>query len=179
MAWTSPRTWTTAEIVTASIMNTHVRDNFDETVPAKATAADQFFVATGANAIERRITGQSNVNTLETTTSTSYTDLATVGPATTITTGTRALVLLTANLWNDTANQIAIMAYAVSGATTASASDNTALYAASDTGGQQFQMSWGQLRTGLTAGSNTFTAKYRVISGTGNFRRRFITIIPL
>lgn len=27
MAWTTPRTWTDGELVTASIMNTHVRDN--------------------------------------------------------------------------------------------------------------------------------------------------------
>ena len=27
MAWTAPRTWVVAEIVTASVMNTHVRDN--------------------------------------------------------------------------------------------------------------------------------------------------------
>lgn len=27
MAWTSPRTWTTAELVSASMLNTHVRDN--------------------------------------------------------------------------------------------------------------------------------------------------------
>lgn len=27
MAWTAPRTWTTGEVVTAAIMNTHVRDN--------------------------------------------------------------------------------------------------------------------------------------------------------
>lgn len=29
MAWTTPRTWVTSEVVTASIMNTHVRDNFN------------------------------------------------------------------------------------------------------------------------------------------------------
>ncbi len=29
MAWTSPRTWTTGELVTAAIMNTHVRDNLN------------------------------------------------------------------------------------------------------------------------------------------------------
>lgn len=28
MAWTAPRTWTTGEVVTSTIMNTHVRDNF-------------------------------------------------------------------------------------------------------------------------------------------------------
>ena len=27
MAWTTPRTWTTGELVTAAFMNTHVRDN--------------------------------------------------------------------------------------------------------------------------------------------------------
>ncbi|MDA1330693.1 MAG: hypothetical protein O3B43_06485 [Chloroflexi bacterium] len=29
MAWTTPRTWTTSELVTASIMNTHIRDNLN------------------------------------------------------------------------------------------------------------------------------------------------------
>lgn len=29
MAWTTPRTWVTGEIVTASLMNTHVRDNLN------------------------------------------------------------------------------------------------------------------------------------------------------
>ena len=29
MAWTSPRTYTTGELITAAIMNTHVRDNFN------------------------------------------------------------------------------------------------------------------------------------------------------
>lgn len=29
MAWTAPRTWATSEVVTAAIMNTHVRDNFN------------------------------------------------------------------------------------------------------------------------------------------------------
>jgi len=29
MAWTTPRTWVDGEIVTADIMNTHVRDNLD------------------------------------------------------------------------------------------------------------------------------------------------------
>lgn len=29
MAWTAPRTWVTAEIVTAALMNTHLRDNLN------------------------------------------------------------------------------------------------------------------------------------------------------
>ena len=31
MAWTDPRTWTIGEIVTKAIMDTHVRDNLNET----------------------------------------------------------------------------------------------------------------------------------------------------
>ena len=30
MAWTTPRTWVDGEVVTASIMNTHIRDNLNE-----------------------------------------------------------------------------------------------------------------------------------------------------
>ena len=29
MAFSTPRTWSTGEIVTAALMNTHVRDNFN------------------------------------------------------------------------------------------------------------------------------------------------------
>lgn len=34
MAWTTPRTWTAGETVTAAIMNTHVRDNLAVLAPA-------------------------------------------------------------------------------------------------------------------------------------------------
>lgn len=33
MAWTAPRTWTTGELVTKGIMDTHVRDNFNAVLP--------------------------------------------------------------------------------------------------------------------------------------------------
>jgi len=35
MPWTTPRTWTTGEVVTASQLNTHVRDNLDDLRTAK------------------------------------------------------------------------------------------------------------------------------------------------
>jgi hypothetical protein len=34
MAWTTPRTWTTGELVTAAIMNAHIRDNQNVLNPA-------------------------------------------------------------------------------------------------------------------------------------------------
>ena len=53
MSWTAPRTWVTGEIVTASLMNTHVRDNMLETAAAKAAAAGDIFYATAANALTK------------------------------------------------------------------------------------------------------------------------------
>lgn len=51
MSWTAPRTWVTSEVISAAIMNTHVRDNLLETAPAKASAAGQMVFSTAANAI--------------------------------------------------------------------------------------------------------------------------------
>lgn len=53
MAWSSPRTWTTGELVTAAIMNTHVRDNFNQTAPALVTTKGDLVIATAANALAR------------------------------------------------------------------------------------------------------------------------------
>lgn len=49
MAWTTPRTWVTSEIVTAALLNTHLRDNFNVTLPGIAAAAGDTFYASGAN----------------------------------------------------------------------------------------------------------------------------------
>ena len=38
MAWTAPRTWTTSEVVSATIMNTHIRDNLLWLYGARVTA---------------------------------------------------------------------------------------------------------------------------------------------
>lgn len=53
-SWTTPRTWTTGELVTAAIMNTHVRDNLNESAPAKQTSAYDFIVGgSAANSLQR------------------------------------------------------------------------------------------------------------------------------
>ena len=49
MAWSSPRTWVTGEIVTAALMNTHVRDNFNVTAPAVLTAQGDLLYGSAAN----------------------------------------------------------------------------------------------------------------------------------
>jgi hypothetical protein len=119
------------------------------------------------------------VATGQTTTSATYVDLATVGPSVTVTTGTKALVILTTQLGNDAALGWASMGFAVSGATTLAAAQATAV---SGRANADFisQMSATYLVTGLTAGSNTFTAKYQRLSlGTSTFTNRVITVIDM
>jgi len=57
MAWTTPRCWTTGEVVTAAIMTTHVKDNFNVTAPAVLTTVGDILYASGANAPARLAKG--------------------------------------------------------------------------------------------------------------------------
>ena len=59
MAWTDPRTWVTGEVVTASLMNTHVRDNLNMTAPHIVTTAGDIVYATGDSALQRLALGSS------------------------------------------------------------------------------------------------------------------------
>lgn len=117
------------------------------------------------------------VLTGQTTTSTTYTDLATAGPAVTVTTGTKALVILSAELYNNTASSYTMMSFAVSGASTVAASDNNRILL--NASNQYVDCSFAMVVTGLTAGSNTFTAKYKVTTGTGTFSARKIIVVDL
>lgn len=112
----------------------------------------------------------------ETTTSTSFTDLATVGPWVSVDTGTSALVIMTAQQSCSVADGI-YASFDVSGATTVAASTSRAL---SMVGSSQFGMSASFVITGLTPGTNLFTMRYRIaFSGTGTWVNRGIIVIPL
>lgn len=179
MAWTAPRTWTTAEVVTASHMNTHVRDNLLETAPNQASASGELIVSAGSKSVAARQFNQDTVTTNQNTTSTSYTDLTTSGPAVTVTTGTNALVIVSAEMSNQTAGKSNYMDFAVSGATSRSAGDSTALRITSSATTERYAGSRLFYITAITGGSNTFTAKYRVDGGTGNFLNRRIMVLGL
>lgn len=121
----------------------------------------------------------STVSTSQTTSSTSYTDLSTSGPAVTLTTGTMVLLVVYSRLSNDTAGQVTVVSVAVSGASTVAADDARAIAATSAATDQAYRIGSPFLLTGLTAGSNTFTLKYRVDGGTGKFRDRHLAVIPI
>jgi hypothetical protein len=166
-------------IFTAAQFNQYVRDNLNETAPAKATADGGYFVATGVNAIaERTADGGTDLNQGDTA-STTYTDLdapAAIGPTVSVETGTKALVIVRCARQNSGAGS-ARMAYDVSGATTLAAADNRGVHvfgmAGVNVGGSD-----ASLLQALTPGVNTFTAKYRVSSGTGTFSSRRIIVLP-
>jgi len=120
-----------------------------------------------------------SVATQETTASTTLTDLATAGPTVSLTTGTTATLILTANLGNNTNTGVANMGFQIGGASVGIAGPYNGLeyqaFAASAFG----QISYAKRISGLTAGLNTFTAKYAAaIAGTAQFSGREISVTP-
>lgn len=119
-----------------------------------------------------------SIATSEATSSTSYTNLATIGPAVTVdvtTSGSLLVVVFCES--QQPSGDTHYISPALSGANTLAAADSNAAY--------QISTAWvtiGRLVviTGLTAGSTTVTAKYRTGAGLSNdFRNRSIAAIPL
>jgi hypothetical protein len=123
-----------------------------------------------------------SVVTQQGTTSTSFTDLTTAGPAVTLTTGTKVLVIVSCWLNNGSAGGDAESDFAVTGATTRAANEETSLYVKGDPTNTSYGLRASSATyLTVTAGSNTFTAKYRRQAGTGTatFKNRQITVIDL
>lgn len=178
MAWTTPITFVANTVLTAAQLNTYLRDNFMETMPARAVTPGSHFVVAGRNRIEQRTADTGYIGTQEALPAdqTEYTDLATVGPTVTVQTSTQAFVMLHCNVASSS-GKAGWMSYEVSGATDSVAQDNRAV---------MFQSTPGEaggaviLHRDLVEGMNTFTAKYRVsTSGTGKMSQRRLAVFPL
>lgn len=178
MAWTVPMTWVANNALTAAQLNCHLRDNLLETTPAKATVAGQMFAALSKYHITARTPTNSTVATAESTTSGDWVDLATGGPAVTVTTGERAIVMLSCAMFNTSANAGSNMSYMISGATERDPQTSTSIRMDGVTASDQLSFGTIDFITTLTPGSNTFTAKYRRGSGTTTFRDRQIFVWP-
>ncbi len=150
------------------------------------TAGQVLKVNSGATAPEWGAAGGSitsaaaRVETDQDTSSTSYTDLVTSGPAVTLTTGTKVLVIIGCFHYADTTDKYAYASYAISGATTSAASDdfsvNTRMINAAFNASAA---SVASVRT-VTAGSNTFTMKYKTTTpANAHFIHRQIIVIDL
>jgi len=156
----------------------------------KVLAEGQFAFTEDANttwfytgAVWSPVSGQfatAQTNSTQSTASTTYVDLATV-TSVTVTTGTSALCVWHASGLNATGNAGIFVSVAVSGATTVAASDTIAnlVQTPSSSLGVYFPIHSGHIFTGLTAGSNTFTIKFRTGSGTAFFDTRGIQVVAL
>jgi hypothetical protein len=182
--------------ITASWGNANVRDQV--VTPFASRSARNSAIASPIDGMIAAITGDdvlsvynssawlsftplsANVATNESTSSSTYTALATAGPSVTIETGTKALVILTAYMSPATQFSRGYMSVAVSGATTLAASDNFAVtFEAPNAGGADRQTAVALIDT-LTAGVNTFTSQYRVAGGGScSYQNRNLTVIGL
>lgn len=176
-------------VYTAAQFNTFVRDNLNETCPAKASQSGSYFVTSGTNQIAERVIQQAFITQQDGCTATSYADpdqpgLAgspppVPGPALTVFTGTQALVVVGGRIGGGTVSTQSVkMSWQVDGATTISASDLWAAGAVGlgSSGFAYDSRAW--LVTGLVQGLNTFTAKYAISSGTGYFSARSLLVMP-
>lgn len=185
MAWTAPRTWTTGEVVTAAMMNTHVRDNFLETAAATVTTAGDMVYADAANSMGTRLAigatgttlrssgtvpvyrvtdgmvGDSTVTNVSPPTSFSNLNVAAWGLATevaaTVTTGATALVHFGARYVNHTtAGSNVQLSFQITGATTVAASAAWGTISESSASLDFMPAARSHWVTGLTPGSNKF-----------------------
>jgi hypothetical protein len=178
MAWSTLPSYTDGNVLTAAQVLA-IRDNINETAPAKFTAAGQILVSTTANSGAARAPyGETYTGGgTDVTNSTSYVGL-TGSPSFGVTTGTKALVMHGAQITVDTAGSRALASYEISSATTAAAADTWAVGHDVSSAGRIVKASFVYMHT-VTAGSNIFTGRYRVTGGSGTFTLRSINVFPL
>jgi hypothetical protein len=179
MVWTPPLTAIAGSVLTAAEWNVSVRDNLNETAPAKATQAGTIFVGSGVNSIVERLPVEDAVVTQETTTSTSPADLATVGPTVTADTSNIAIIFFRAGISNSTAGATAIAGYDTSGATTLAANIARSISSDGLAANSRLRIGTTVFTDDLTPGINVFKMQYWVSGGTGTFIHRQISVIPL
>lgn len=157
MTWTAPRTWTTGEAVRARYFNTDVRDNM--------TALIGRYHLVSAN---------------ESTTSTAYTDLATIGPSVTVENATKIFAVYGCRMTANTLDGWGAMAPDMTGANTVAASDGVCAHVITrGTTSSNSTVSFFRSYTALTAGQSTITMKYKSSNAahTINFLERYLYVI--
>lgn len=160
---------TNDSVVTANITNSNV---------TTAKIADGAVTSAKVNLISSA--NDQYIFTDESTTSTSFIDLATVGPVVTVTVGQSGCVVawISCGIYGTTAAN-KYVSVSASGANTFTAASrveeglrSTDSTFVGNTGRQMFF-------SGLTPGVTTFKMQYKTIGGTGNFFSRRLTVIPL
>jgi len=145
MAWTTPRTWVTGELITATLMNAHIRDNLSALKDPPTDEAVRTGVAD------------------YTTTSTSFVDVDATNLALTITTaGGDVMVGMTGTLTNTDATYMTFFDVDVDGTREGGVNGITHGHGTSP---KPVGFVW--MVRGLSAGTHTFKLQWRVNGGTG------------
>jgi hypothetical protein len=146
-------------------------------VTIKAAGVPPGALATGA--------AKGDVATSQTTTSTTYTGLTTAQTLS-VTVGANGLLLVGVgcDMTNNTGDAFCWMSFALSGANTLASADTNAVMHQTQGAGHQQAASRVTLLTGLSTGSTTLTAQFRVQTGgggagTGTFVNRTMWAVPL
>lgn len=189
MTWTAPMTAVSGAVLSASQFNTYVRDNLNETAPAKVTAKGYYWVPTGTNAIAaRKLVSTSDNTTISIEIGTAFGWVDGGGPSVSATTGSAALVFLSAKMSNEGDDRASGVGYAVTGATSipiVSGADGqkSMLVDGIDPAaglGNGIRMGASFLVTGLNPGTNVFTMKYvQSASNLTWYGQREIIVLPL
>jgi len=199
MAWTAPRTWVTGELVTATLGNEQWRDNMKwlggadgrgATLPASPLDGQLFvYVADDTNGIEwllkyksatsrwRKVGGptlEAVIETEETTTSTAFTDLATVGPSKVAPLAGVYDITHICEAQVNVADEAYISSVRI-GATAAAESDRAFGHSPAASKGATI----GVTVRKTVAVNDTIKQQYRVGSGTGGFGRRKLYLDPI
>ena len=154
-------------------------------VPPRGTGP--FIVYTWSTGAAAFASTEALITTSESTSSTTYTDLTTVGPSVTITvpsSGNVRVSLYALVGLPGGASGGGRMSVALSGANTLAASDANSMWNWANGGGgqgsSQPNSQYVMLFTGLTPGSTTFTAKYMTPTGnTTSFSSRRLAVYPV
>ncbi len=189
MAWTAPITFVPDTVLTAAQLNIHVRDNLNETAPAKASTVGSIFVTSGKNRISEQYPQFDFVEATETTTSQEFTDLKSSGPEVTTHATFGAFISISAQLQNSVNGGFCIVGFTVvkppqteeegtDGEVVHDPTDERSLLHESGSSGQDRTGSYTTLIGVPEPGEYTFIMKYRVTTGTGTFLRRYLTLIP-
>lgn len=166
MAWTTPRTWTTSELVTAAIMNAHVRDNFNYLASideANDLANSRTFTNTSFADLDALTGGSGSL----------------AACAVSVVTGTRALVHICAASVSSSGTGTTALGYRISGASTVAASSTLALRT-SGVAAELVGATRTHLVEGLTAGTNVFELQaVTAAANTGTLTSPQIIVEPL
>jgi hypothetical protein len=150
MAWTTPITFVDGSVLTAAQLNTYLRDNMLETMPAKATTQSRLMSTFVRNVIREHVIDEATISTSESTISNEWTDLTTVGPSVSVECESKALVIINSAMQTSgTPSVAAWVGFAVEGATQLDPDNTKAIMTSNST---KQRSGAGFLVTGLTSG---------------------------